>query len=346
MDAVEAENESKKLKQDAQEAFDLATQKTAEAVAIQKQTDEATANLNNITDVTQKDEESVKINQLKEDAKIATTVANTATNLAKKLEVDANQKQQEADLTNQYIKELEAVTKNKNNKEALAKLEQIQKQLDDISKQKNQSDELFSSIKAELELKQNELKKSEAKNNEIVNEINSIKTESKTLETDLANENDKSLKENITAQIKELTNDIDSKNKELSNNNQKIANLQSQVTGLNQELDIASKILDENNSTVAINTTTNSATAKTNAVDNNQNTTENTSQISYQDITAKYDTKVKGAEIDKTNKQELTEQNTILKNYNKELNDLVALDKNEVSKTKDAAAKKKTQPGN
>ncbi|MES2133013.1 MAG: hypothetical protein V4506_11730, partial [Bacteroidota bacterium] len=341
MDAVEAENESKKLKQDAQEAFDLATQKTAEAVAIQKQTDEATANLNNITDVTQKDEETVKINQLKEDAKIATTVANTATNLAKKLEVDANQKQQEADLTNQYIKELEAVTKNKNNKEALAKLEQIQKQLDDISKQKNQSDELFSSIKAELELKQNELKKSEAKNNEIVNEINSIKTESKTLETDLANENDKSLKENITAQIKELTNDIDSKNKELSNNNQKIANLQNQVTGLNQELDIASKILDENNSTVAINTTTNSTTAKTNTVGTGQNATENTTQLSYQDITAKYDTKVKGNEIDKTNKQELTNQNTILKNYNKELNDLITLDKTEVSKTKDAAVKKK-----
>ena len=341
MDAVEAENDSKKLKQEAQEAFDLATQKTEEAVSIQKQVDEATAKLNNITDVTQKDEESVKINQLKEDAKVATIVANTATNLAKKLEVDANQKQQEADLTNQYIKELEAVTKNKNNKEALGKLEQIQKQLDDISKQKNQSDELFSSIKAELELKQNELKKSEAKNNEIVNEINSIKTESKTLETDLANENDKSLKENISAQIKELENDIESKNKELSINNQKIANLQSQVTGLNQELDIASKILDENNSTVAVNTTTSSSTAKTNAIDNSQNASENTSQLSYQDITAKYDSKIKGTEIDKTNKQELTNQNTILKNYNKDLNDLIALDKNEVSKTKDAAVKKK-----
>jgi len=44
--------------------------------------------------------------------------------------------QKEADLTNQYINQLETVIKNKNNKEALTKLESIQKELDDISKQK------------------------------------------------------------------------------------------------------------------------------------------------------------------------------------------------------------------
>lgn len=47
--------------------------------------------------------------------------------MAKKLEVDANTQQKEADLTNQYIIQLETVIKNKNNKEALTKLESIQK---------------------------------------------------------------------------------------------------------------------------------------------------------------------------------------------------------------------------
>ncbi len=344
-DAIEADNESKNLKQEAQDAFDLATQKTAEAASLQKQADEAAANLNTMTDVSRKNEETVKINQLKEDARMATNIATTATELAKKLEMDANQKKQEAELTNQYIKELEAITKNKNNKEALAKLEQIQKQLDDLSKQKNQSDELISSIKAELELKQNELKKTENKNNEILKEVNLLKDESKNLESDLANETDKSLKENINAQIRELNSDIDSKNKELASNNQKIASLQSQVDGLNQELAISSKIRNEDNSSTAAVSTSNTnpkaGTDNTTAIDNNQNTATENNSLSYEGITKKYDTQVNSKQIDTSSKEELGAQNQILKDYNKELNELVALDKNQLSKTKNEAEKKK-----
>ncbi len=344
-DAIEADTESKTLKQEAQDAFDLATQKTAEAVSLQKQAEEATTNINNITDVAKKNEETIKINQLKDDARMATNIATTATELAKKLEMDANQKKQEAELTNQYIKELDAITKNKNNKEALTKLEQIQKQLDDLSKQKNQSDELISSIKAELELKQNELKKTENKNNEILKEISLLKDESKNLESDLANETDKSLKENINAQIRELNNDIDLKNKELSNNNQKIASLQSQVDGLNQELAISSKILNEDNSSTAINTSNNannkSGTGITSAGDNNQNTSTDNNSLSYEAITKKYSPQVNSKEIDTSSKEALGAQNQILKDYNKEINELVALDKNQLSKTKNEAEKKK-----
>lgn len=341
-DAIEADNESKTLKQEAQDAFDLSTQKAAEAIALQKQADEATANLNTITDAAKKNEETININQLKDDAKMATNIAATAGELAKKLEMDANQKKQEADLTNQYIKELEAITKNKNNKEALTKLEQIQKQLDDLSKQKNQSDELISSIKAELDLKQNELKKTEKKNNEILKEINLLKDESKSLETDLSNETDKSLKENINAQIRELNSDIDLKNKDLANNNQKIVSLQSQVDGLNQELEISSKILNDGGNGVAINSSNasnNTGTSANTAIENN--TAPENNSLSYEGITKKYDTQVSSKTIDTFNKEELGTQNQILKDYNKEINELIALDKNQLSKTKNDAEKKK-----
>lgn len=341
-DAVEAENESKTLKREAEEAFDLATQKTAEALALQKQADEATANLAAIKDEKKKNEETVKINQLKEDARIATSVSATATELAKKLEMDANQKKQEADLTNQYISNLEAVTKNKNNKEALAKLEQIQKQLDDLSKQKNQSDELVASIKAELELKQNELKKSENKSNEILKEVNLLKGEVQSLESDLANETDKSLKENISAQIRELNSDIEEKNKELANNNQKIASLGSQVDGLNKELEVSSKILNEGTGSIAIsNKTPDPETDNQAAVDHTPSTGTESSSLSYEGITSKYDAQVSSKKIDATNKEELGGQNAILKDYNKEITDLVALNKNQLSKTKNDAEKKK-----
>ncbi len=265
-DAKEAGDEAAKLKQEALDAFGLATQKTAESLLKQKEADEALANANTITDVAQKNEELSKANQLKDEARVATNVANTATNMAKKLEVDASVQQKEADLTNQYISQLDAVIKNKNNKQALTKLGEIQKELDDLSKQKNQSSELFTSLKAESELKQQELANSEKKSNSIVNEINSIKNETSNLEKDLANESDKSIKENITAQIRELNNEIDLKNKDLATNQQKIETLKNEVDGVNQEIQIAAKILNESTETIAAatNNTENKSELKTN----------------------------------------------------------------------------------
>ena len=351
MDAKEAGDEAIKLKQEAQDAFGLATQKTAESVEKQKEADQAIETANGIADITKKNEELGKINQLKAEAKIASDVATTATNLAKKLEVDASVQQKEADLTTQYINELEAITKNKNNKEALTKLESIQKELDELSKQKNQSDELFTSLKAESELKQKELTNSETKSNAIVNEINAIKNESESLEKDLANENDKSIKENISAQIRELTNEIDLKNKDLATNNQKNETLKNEVRSVNQEILIAAKILNESTEGIVIlnnenNNGDENIPNSNNIIATNSNTTTidkttNNNVISYQEIKNKYDQNLNSKTIDKTNIEDVTQQNEVLKTYNKEVNDLIVIDKNELSKTNNATEKKK-----
>lgn len=346
-DAKEASDEAIKLKQEAQDAFGLATQKTAESVAKKKEADEALSNANAITDVAQKNEELSKANQLKEDATIAANVANTATNLAKKLEVDASVQQKEADLTNLYISQLDAVIKNKNNKEALNKLSEIQKELDNLSQQKNQSSELFTSLKAESELKQQELANSEKKSINIVNEITSIKNEADNLEKDLANESDKSIKENITAQIRELNSEVDLKNKELATNQQKIETLKNEVDGLNQEIQIAAKILNENTETsVAATNEENNSVAKTTTTSiqpNNNTTTANnsTTTLSYENIKNKYADQTNTSNIDRTNKESLVKQNDILKSYNKEINDLIAVNRNAITKTTNAAEKKK-----
>ncbi|MFN8116483.1 MAG: hypothetical protein U0W65_10245 [Bacteroidia bacterium] len=340
-DAKEASDEATKLKKEAQDAFGLATQKTAESVEKQKAAEEAINNANTIADVAKKNEELTKANQLKEEAKIATNVANTATNMAKKLEVDASIQQKEADLTNQYVTQLEAVTKNKNNKEALTKLEEIQKELDNISKQKNQSDELFTSLKAEAELKKQELSNTEKKNTAISNEINAIKNEAENLEKDLANENDKSIKENISAQIRELNNEIDLKNKELATNNQKISTLQSEVDGVNQEIMVAAKILNESTDGIAIKNDNSNVNGNNSSLITTNNTVTANTALSVEGITNKYKDKVNSTPIDKNNKESVSQQNEIYKTYNKEINDLIALDKNEINKTKDANEKKK-----
>lgn len=340
MDAKEAGDEAKKLKKEAQEAFGLATQKTAEAVDLEKKADAELIAANSITDLTKKNSEVEKANNLKDEAKIATDVANTATNMAKKLEVDANLKQKESDLTNQYITELEAITKNKNNKEALTKLEKIQKELDDLSKQKNQSDELFESLKAESVLKQTELTNSENKSNEIVRDINNIKNENKTLETDLANETDKSIKENISSQIRELNNDIDLKNKDLEVNNSKIEKLKNELEGINKEIEVAAKILNEKTDVIVSNKNVGNDITEgaviSNTVSNNVNS--NPTKITYNELTQKY-TDILNPSA--SSKEDLNKQNSNLKNYNSEIGNLVAIDKTAISNTKDSKEKKR-----
>jgi len=245
MDAVEAEIEAKKLKQEATEAFDLATQKTAEAAELDKKAEYELAAANLLTDKVKKNLAVENVNKLKNEAKLATSIASSATNLAKRLEADAVRKQNESNLTNQYVNELGAIIKNKNNKEAVQKLEKIQKELDVFSKQKNQSDESFEIFKAEMNLKQNELTKSETKSKAILKDISNIENEYKILETDLANEKDKSLKENISAQMSVLKNDIESRNKELEINNSKINKLKNEIESISTEINVASKILNE-----------------------------------------------------------------------------------------------------
>ncbi len=296
-DAKEAFDEAAKLKQEAQDAFGLATQKRTEAENYQKEADDIITKANLITDVSKKNEELTRSAKLKEDADNADNISKIALNLAKKLEVDANVQQQEADLTSQYINQLEAITKNKNNTEALKKLNEIQKQLDNLSTQKNQSDIAYTSLKAESELKQQEITNSEKKSKTIKDEINAIKNEVTELQKDFTNEKDKTVKDNITAQIKELNNEVESKNGELNINEIKIKSLNNEINTINQELLIAAKILNQptneitlsnNNSststnTIALNTNTE---IKTNPTQNTNSTSTITSTISQTDNTS------------------------------------------------------------
>lgn len=340
-DAKEAADEAVKLKQDAQDAFGLATQKNNEAEIKQNEANQLIEKANAITDVAKKNEEINKAHILQDEAKIALGVSTTANNLAKKLEADADLQQKEADLNNQYINQLETVIKNKNNKEALDKLTQIQTELDNINSQKNQSNELLNSLKAENELKQQELLTSEKKTSSISSEITSIKTEIEALEKDLSNENDKSIKENISAQIRELNTEIDLKNTELATNNKKITSIQNQLEGIKQEIQFAEKILNVSNESIAINNQGSNNNNSNNTVINNQNNNQVTSTMLYTDIVNKYSTQLNTKPIESLSKNEIENQNKILNNYNTEIDNIIAVTKNELSKTNNSTEKKK-----
>jgi hypothetical protein len=316
-DAQEASEETVKLKQQAQTAFNLANQKTSEAIETEKMADEAMEKALLINDSILKTREVSKANDLKQEAKIDARVANTATNLAKILEADAITKQKETDLTQEYIHQLELITTNKNNSEALAKLEKIQKELDLISKQKNQSDELFLSLKAQGDIKTTAYSTAQNRTENLLQEVEQMKLEVKTLQSDLAKEKDKSIKENISAQIVELNSDIENKNKEIASAEQASARLKNEATGIEKEIDVASKILNQQSETFVYNDekieTTDAANPsklKTSSSEQPINKTD------VKDISNKYEPTINSVAI---NKEDAINQNGVLDNYNKEI---------------------------
>ena len=123
----------------------------------------------------QKNEELTKANQLKEDAKIAANVAKTATNLAKKLEVDAGIPKEALIFQSIYHSTRNCNKKNKNNKRSVNQTLRNSKRIRQFIKTKNQSDELFFSLKAKATQNNKEITNTEKKNNAISTEINAIK---------------------------------------------------------------------------------------------------------------------------------------------------------------------------
>ena len=316
-DAQEASEETVKLKQQAQTAFNLANQKTSEAIETEKMADEAMEKALLITDSILKIREVAKANEFKLEAKIDAQVANTATNLAKILDADATTKQKESDLTQEYIRQLEIITKNKNNTEALTKLENIQKELDLISKQKNQSDELFLSLKTQGDVKLKAYLASQNKIENLLQEAEQMKSEVKTLQSDLAKEKDKSIKENISAQIVELNNDIENKNKELASAKQTSTTLKNEATGIEKEIDVASKILNQQSETFVYNDEKNESADTANASKLKTSSSEQPiNKTDVKDISNKYEPTINSVAI---NKEDAINQNGVLDNYNKEI---------------------------
>lgn len=327
-DAKEANVEAQKIKQDAWDANEIGEAKKIEADKLQKEADDAFTAANAITDETKKKDALEKATEIKNQADDAAKVASTIIDLGKKLQDDANNKQKEADLNQQYADQLEKVAKNKKDKIAAAKLDEIQKELEIITKQKKASDDLYAAIKTDSDQKQTEIAKAEEKSSALKNEISEINKEISINETEINNTKDKSIKKNLTAQNTELKTDLDKKNTELAANEKNIARLKDQSNSINDIVNTI-KTTDSktavaiNNTNTASNPTTTNTTITDNSTTNNSTPTNN---LTPESIASKYNDKVQP--IQNTNdKNEYTKQNTILNEYNKELDDLIALNR-------------------
>jgi len=282
-DATELQQSADSLKGDATTAFSAANSKQDQANQKKKEAEQTLAKANAETDATKKQELNNEVEKQKDEATLYEAQSVTANNIAKQLEIDATNKQQEANLNLQYAKALEEAEKTKNNKQAIAKLEDLQKQLEIASKQKSNSNTLLENIKADANNKQQELQNAEKKQEQITNDIKDITTEISSLDKQIAETKDKDLIENYTAKKQEQESDLADKKKEQETNQAKINSLKEEAETLKSQADYATSIVTGSPIASTNNQTTNE---NKQAVINNQptnNQTQNNEAVSQQE---------------------------------------------------------------
>ncbi|MHB8258851.1 MAG: hypothetical protein ACYDEC_01140 [Bacteroidia bacterium] len=293
-DANELQQNADSLKEEAAAAFSAANSKQDQA-NLKKQDAEQTQNKANAeTDAAKKQELITEVSKRNDEANLLTAQSTTANDIAKQLEIDATNKQKEADLNLQYAKALEEAEKTKNNKQAVAKLEDLQRQLEEASKQKSNSNTLIENIKADANNKKQELQNAQTRQEKIEGDIKEITNEINTIDKQISETNDKDLLENYKSQKQELETDLTDKKKEKETNQNKINSLKEESEVLKSQADFAASIVGGTNISESItnnqitsNTTNETATTSnqqenknvpTNNQSNNQEITNNNTQ--------------------------------------------------------------------
>ena len=225
-DAKEAEEEARELKAEAALAYSMANESNDAAV---NKTREAQTNPGNI--------------EVKIEAEKLTRETVAAYNIAKQLDANGKAKQEEADLSLQYAKELENAIKSNNSKDALARLEVQQKKLDELSKKNESSEKGYNSIKAEADNKQAEATAAAEKITFLEKEINDLTTDAASVKADAEKTENPQIKSGMQEQAKELEEDIVTRKQELVDTRIKAERLQKEADALKNEAEVVSAIM-------------------------------------------------------------------------------------------------------
>lgn len=282
-DAKEYQQSADSLKKDAAVAFSAANSKQDQANEKKQEAADLRAKADAETNPSKKQELTAEAEKTKDEADLYSAQATTANNIAKQMEVDAVNKQKEADLNAQYAKALEEAEKTKNNKQAIAKLEELQKQLEAAANQKSGTNNLVESIKADAQNKEKELQGAEAKQKKIDDIIDEFNKQYADLDKQEKETRDKDLVQNIKAQKEEVTADLNEKQKESQINKNKIAVLKDEADALRSQADYASNVLS---GTAATNTTTASVASNTVAATNTVTTSPTNTVVETNTVSA------------------------------------------------------------
>ena len=244
-DAKDVEKEAKELKDQADIALVIANQKNEEAQSKARDAAKLTSDAAQISDPAKKQTAQEQVNTANKEVGELNQLTVTSYNVAKALEMKADAKQKEAELSMQYAKDLEAAVKSKSSAEALAKLDEQQKKLEAISQKNDASATISNSLKLDAENKKRELDKAVQTSTDIKQEIADNETAIATTETDMAKEKNDNIKQGMKDQIQGLKDDIISGKKELETSELKVAQLQKEYNGINNQIELFNSVVDK-----------------------------------------------------------------------------------------------------
>lgn len=246
-DAKEAEKEAKDLQEQADIALNFANSKNELAQNKSKEATQLMSDANNMTDNVKKQTAIEEANQARTEADELNEETVAAFNIAKKLALKAAAKNEEAELSVQYAKDLEAAVKSKNPEEALVKLLEQEKKLEALSEKNGvaEPDNIFTGLKMDEETKKRELDKALKTNEDIRQEIADNETLIASLKTDADKTKKEDVKNGILDQIEGLKADNEQSKKDLELNEQKIAKIQKEYNGIKNEIALVSTVVDK-----------------------------------------------------------------------------------------------------
>lgn len=244
-DAEYVSKEAKDLHEQADVALVLANQKNELSANKSRQATQLLEDASVMDDNVKKQAAIEEANGVTKEAEELSQETVAAFNLAKKIEFRAIAKDQEADLSLQYAKDLEAAVKSKKSDPALfTKLEEQQKKLDALSEQNN-NPTLANSLKMDVDNIKRALDKALKTGADIKQEIFDNEALIVTTKADVDKERNEKVKQGLIDQMTGLKMDTEESKKDLVLNEQKVAQLQKEYIGLLNETALVSNVYDK-----------------------------------------------------------------------------------------------------
>ena len=279
-DAEEARKEYKELKQDADEAKQIGNELIVTAESTLTKMNELITSDETIEDIEIRNDSIKKHETKRKDALNQKEMANKLLYYSEALTKDSKIKEKEAELNEKYSNELEKINTNNNN-ESITKLESLQKEIAEISKQEKTSENFYTDVKEKIEEKENSLSSIEKINNLTQQNLTDLKQSIAENESILSKTRKKSIKAELNQKIEDLKAEEIVLEKELSNNEAEITKLNTELVDKRNELELSVKIKSENIAlTITTQTVSDQAPIVNNITDNQAVTTQTVSDQS------------------------------------------------------------------
>lgn len=276
-DAEEARKEYKELKQDAEEAKQIGNELIVTAESTISKMNELIISDETIDDIEIRND-SIKLHENKKNGALKQKeMANKLLTYSEALTKDSKIKEKEAELNEQYSNELEKIN-TQNTDYILTKLENLQKEISEISNKEKTSENFYADVKDKIEEKENSLSSIEKINNLTEQNLTEVKQSIAENESVLSKTRKKSIKAELNQKIEDLKAEEIVLEKELSNNEAEITKLNTELVDKRNELELSVKIKSENIAlTITTQTVSDQAPIVNNITDNQAVTTQTVS---------------------------------------------------------------------